>query len=84
MLKKRAKEFFEAKSGRLMCTRLDIESEPLPHDGGYSRHPFGEGACHAGMGRRQHKTTNQTAPRATSPMLRRRQRLTLRDRWHYE
>ena len=54
MLKKRAEVSHAPRSGRLMCSRLDIGSEALPNDRGYSRHRFGKGSCHAGIGRRQH------------------------------
>jgi hypothetical protein len=53
MLKKRAEVSQVPRSGRLMCSRLDIGSEALPNDRCCSRHRFGKGSCHAGMGSKQ-------------------------------
>jgi hypothetical protein len=61
MLKKRENVSHAPGTRRLICSRLDIRCEALPNDRGYSRHSFGKGSCHAGIGRRQELAADQDA-----------------------
>jgi len=63
MLKKRAEVSHVPRIGHLMCSRFDTWSEALSNDRVYSRHSFGKGSCHAGIGRGQHSEL-QTKPPA--------------------
>ena len=54
MLKTRVELSCAPRNWRLRCLVLDTVSEALSNDEGYCRQPFGNGSCHAGIGRRQH------------------------------